>query len=266
MPMWPLHVKVAAVALVTSVLPSPAAAVAPREVRFLQFNICGAICHHGEVDAPGADVVEHVRDVVVQARADVVVLNEVCGAQLARLRRLLEGSGRPMSGAFHAQREDTRCGGGFGDAVLSAGPTGPAQVHRLPNHPSGGERRSLLCVPTVVGSRVLACGLHLVAAAPEWNRRQLEAVTREVRRRSRWVTVVVAGDFNVVPSGMGGLTDGRRGGFLDDVDGARQRATHFGRKIDYILLDGRAFRDLAADVRTSGWSDHRILVGRATLR
>lgn len=76
---------------------------------------------------------------------------------------------------------------------------------------------------------------------------------------------MVAGDFNRTPSEMGALTDARRGGRFLEVD-AQNRPTHGGRKIDYILLDRRFFTDLAATVRPSPWSDHRVLLGRASRR
>jgi endonuclease/exonuclease/phosphatase family metal-dependent hydrolase len=75
-----------------------------------------------------------------------------------------------MRSAFHAQRTaDRRCPPhegtrSFGDAVLSSGPVDGTEVHLLPNRPSGRERRSLVCLRTAHhGTRLLACGLHLVA-------------------------------------------------------------------------------------------------------
>jgi endonuclease/exonuclease/phosphatase family metal-dependent hydrolase len=251
----------------------PAPAAADERLRILQFNLCGSICNRGVVDRPGAanDVVEHVHWLTVEHRAHLLILNEVCEAQFLRIRRLLARSNRPMRGVFHAQRSaDRRCppvGGQrtFGDAVLSVGPAGLPRVFPLPNRPSGGERRAVLCLPTTVGRRLLVCGLHLVAADPVWNRRQLAQVSRIVRREARSRTLIVAGDFNNDPWDLAPLTDRRRGGPFTDVDFRDNQPTHAGRKIDYILVDDRRFDVVAGWVHSSPYSDHRVLVGEAVL-
>lgn len=247
----------------------------PARLRFVAFNICGGLCNDGTVDEPGADndVVEHVVSVLTDFEPHVAVLNEVCGAQFHRLVRLLQESNHPMSAGFHAQRSgELNCPAhegvrDFGDAVLTSGTVDGHEVHRLPNRPSGRERRSLLCLRTTHhGTTFLACGLHLVAGEPRWHPRQLDETVRFTRERSQYLPVVLAGDFNIEPWGMGQLTDPDQGGFHTDVDHADEDPTVARRKIDYVLVPNGRFRDLDGEARPSSWSDHHMVVGWATLR
>lgn len=271
--MLPVALLLAATVTPVGLQAEPARAAEAPVVRFVAFNLCGAICNHGTVDRPGAnnDVVEHVASLLTGERPHVAVLNEICGAQHARLLKVLEQRGYPMRGAFHAQRSDGRCpthGGQrlFGDTVLSTGPVERDEVHRLSNRPSGPERRSLLCLRTSHHGRpLLACGLHLVARDPHWHARQLDETVRFVRDRSKELPVVVAGDFNARPRELRRLTDSADGGFHTDVDHADDQPTHGGQKIDYVFVPDSDFRDLSGEVRSSRWSDHRILLGEAKL-
>lgn len=278
--MLPPRLGLSAVVLVaataaTGMLPLEPARADPPRLRFLAFNMCGGICNDGTVDRPGPDndVVEHVASTLSGFRPHVAVLNEICGAQHHRLVRLLERAGYPMRSAFHAQRTaDRRCPPhdgfrSFGDAVLSSGPVDRTEVHRLPNRPSGRERRSLLCLRTTHhGTRFLACGLHLVALDPEWHARQLDKTVWFVRQRSTYIPVMLAGDFNARPHELGRVTNPGQGGFHTDVDHVDHEPTFYRRKIDYIFLPNGRFRDLSGEAHTSRWSDHRILMGRATLQ
>ncbi|MGH9002670.1 MAG: endonuclease/exonuclease/phosphatase family protein [Acidimicrobiia bacterium] len=250
---------------------APARAAEP-VVRFLTYNICGGICNDGTVERPGPDndLVEHVASLLAGERPHLAVLNEICGAQHARLVQVLEARGVPMRSAFHAQRTDGRCPAhegvhSFGDAVLSSGPVDRTEVH-LSTRPSGRERRSLLCLRTTHHGRpLLACGLHLVARDSGWHARQLDETVRFVRERSPELPVVLAGDFNARPSELGRLSDGAEGGFHTDIDHADDEPTHAGEKIDYVFLPDGHFRGLSGEVRPTRWSDHDMLLGQATL-
>jgi endonuclease/exonuclease/phosphatase family metal-dependent hydrolase len=240
-----------AAALVAPLWLAPEAAQADADLRVVSFNICGAICNKGRTGG----LVEHVRDVLVGSDAHVAILNEVCRPQYERLRRLLTASGHPMNGAFHAQREDRRCPGGFGDAVLTTGDAGEAEVIRLPNR---SEKRSILCVPSDVHRRLTLCGLHLVAADKQWNARQWREVVDHAGRIMGDSTLVLAGDFNRDPGQMDALNDR-----MHDAGAGRGEHTHGRRRIDFVLLEKPAFHDVRADVRWSKYSDHRIVLARA---
>lgn len=246
--------------------PPPAPGPSPDgALNVVEYNICGAMCEEewrGR-NRPGPDEVGHVRDVIVDAGAHLVVLNEICHSQLERLQPLLAESGHPMQGAFHPQRTDDRCptggpeGDGFGDAILSTGPVEEAEVHLFPGE---GERRGVLCLPTTVGARLTVCAVHLETG--DGNQEQFDDVVGEMRRRLTSETVVLAGDFNREPDQMRPLTDPAAGGPFADVDAEQNRATHYKRRIDYILLDRRAFPSYQAEVHETPWSDHRVLVAR----
>jgi endonuclease/exonuclease/phosphatase family metal-dependent hydrolase len=245
----------------------PAAAAEP--VRVMQYNVCGAICNGGVVTKPGSDndVVEDVRNRIVAARPHIVTLNEVCNGQFARLKNVLQGSHWPMDGVFRKQRNDGRCkdGSGFGDAVLTAGPVGRTEVLQLPDR--GSEDRAIICLNTSAHGPVLACSLHLVTGKNDGRQERLEqlaAAARALNRRAGVRAVIVGGDFNTVPSGMGALLDPRRGGRFFDVD--PQKAPTRGSKIDYVLFSRRHFSDPSGGPVSSRFSDHEVLVGRATRR
>lgn len=262
-------------ALLTAVLimtPGPAAAAVAagparpaRPVRVMQFNFCGSICNKGTIDRPGDhnDVVEDIRDRIVTARPDIVTLNEACEAQVIRVKRLLAGSSRPMSGVFRDQREDPRCEGGrrFGDAVLTAGRAGRQEVLGLPN--LGPEHRAILCLHTDAAGPLLACTLHLVTGAVE-RRRQLAAAARTLNARAAGSgeAVLLGGDFNAYPREMGALINPARGGRFVDTD--PQAAPTAGHKIDYVLYERGAFTDPAGGPWASAFSDHHALLGLAS--
>jgi len=241
----------------------PAAAAEP--VRVMQYNVCGAICNGGVVAKPGRDndVVEDVRNRIVAARPHIVTLNEVCNGQFARLKNVLQGSHWPMDGVFRKQRNDGRCkdGSGFGDAVLTAGPVGRTEVLQLPDR--GSEDRAIICVHTYAHGPVLACALHLVTGQNGTQERleQLAAAAKALNRKAAERAVIVGGDFNTVPSGMGALLDRRRGGRFFDVDPQREGTR--GNKIDYVLFSRGHFSNPSGGPVWSRFSDHKVLIGLA---
>jgi endonuclease/exonuclease/phosphatase family metal-dependent hydrolase len=240
-----------------------APAAASGTVKVMDFNICGAICNHG-----GYGVVEDVRNRVLRFRPAILTLNEVCAGQFWRLTSRLKGSAWEMSGVFRPQRHDSRCpGGGFGDAVLTAGAVGRREVLPLPN--LGPEHRAVLCLRTSAGGGpVLACTLHLVTGRGTTGSRekylQSAAAARALNSRAARGAVIVGGDFNLVPGQMGALLNAGRGGRFFDVD-PQAAATH-GRKIDYILFSRGHFANPSGGPEWSKYSDHRALLGQATRR
>jgi hypothetical protein len=242
-------------------------AVADGTVRVMQYNICGAICNDGVVAKAGSnnDVVEDVRNRILASRPHLVMLNEVCVGQFGRIKDLLRGSAWPMNGAFRAQRKDGRCKGGFGDAVLTAGRVRGTEVVQLPDR--GSEDRAVLCLNTDAHGAVLACSLHLVTGKHNGRRERLEQLAKVARvfnARAGHRAVIVGGDFNTTPSGMGALTNPARGGRFFDVD--PQKAPTRGTKIDYVLFDRKHFSNPSGGPVKSKFSDHRLLTGRASRR
>lgn len=243
---------------------------ASREVRFLQFNICGSACNGGEVERLCAAV----RDVVVLAEPDVATLNEVCLAQADRLWSRLEQAGfGGGSAAFAATAGVSRCPGPpgerwYGNALLSRRPgIGAPWIGSLPNRPRSPEQRSVLSMRTRLGSTpVLASVTHLVQRrSPELNDRQIAEVFSIHRAAADAGQVVLfGGDLNATPEQVGRVV-GEGAGFVD-LAVANPAPTLKGRKIDYFYLDARHFRACTAKVeRLTRRSDHRCLYGRATL-
>jgi endonuclease/exonuclease/phosphatase family metal-dependent hydrolase len=149
--------------------------------------------------------------------------------------------------------------------VLTAGRVGATEVVQLPDR--GTEDRAVICLDTDAQGPVLACSLHLVTGKHKGRQERLEQLARvagtfNARAASR--AVIVAGDFNTTPSGMGALTNPARGGRFFDVD--PQNAATRGTKIDYILFDRNHFSNPSGGPATSRFSDHRVLTGQATRR
>lgn len=247
-----------------SLRPRPAAAAAT--IRVMQYNICGAICNHGVVARPGPsnDVVDDVRNRIVGFRPHIVMLHETCAGQFDQLKNLLRSSGWPMNGVFRKQRNDGRCKGGlgFGDAVLTAGHMGATEVLQLPDR--GGEDRAVLCLNTNAGGPVLACTLHLVTGKHgQWERQaQLNAAARALNGRAAGRAVIVGGDFNTTPGGMGAFLNPANGGQFFDVD--PEKAPTRGTKIDYVLFSRKHHAGPSGGPLGTRFSDHRILLGHVT--
>ena len=242
-------------------------AAAAGTVRVMDFNICGSICNNGVIDKPGAlDIVEDVRNRVVRFKPHILTLNEVCIAQFNRLKALLGGGSWKMRGAFRPQRNDSRCRNGtsYGDAVFSSAGVYGQKVLQLPDPPNGPENRAILCIRTsVAGGPVLACTLHLVTEDP-MKARQIAAAARVLNDEAGDGPVILGGDFNKTPSGMGALLDADRGGRFFDVD--PQKAPTRGQKIDYILFSRGRFANPSGGPHPSPLSDHDAVLGQATRR
>ena len=253
----------AAIAFTTGA--EPAAAAGP--VRVMDFNICGSICNHGVIDKPGAtDIVDEVRNRVRHFKPHILTLNEVCIAQFQRLKALFAGGSWKMRGVFRPQRNDSRCrkGTSYGDAVFSSAGVHGQKVLQLPDPPKGPENRAILCIRTSAGGGpVLACTLHLVTRDP-MKAKQIAAAARALNDEAEDGAVILGGDFNKTPSGMGALLDPDRGGRFFDVD--PQKAPTRGQKIDYILFSRAHFANPSGGPHSSPLSDHDVLIGQATRR
>jgi endonuclease/exonuclease/phosphatase (EEP) superfamily protein YafD len=120
----------------------------------------------------------------------------------------------------------------------------------------------VLCLRTnAAGAPVLACVLHTVTGNPT-KARQVAAAAAAVNAESLHGPVILGGDFNTTPGGMGALLDPARGGRFFDVD--PQRAATRGSKIDYVLFDRGHFSNPSGGPQGSPYSDHDALQGQAT--
>lgn len=236
------------------------------EVRLLQFNVCGSACNEGAT----GDLVDGLRDLIHELDADLVLLNEVCRAQVDRLwERRQDFAG---SAAFAATSGVSRCAGipgrrWYGNAILSRSEgVGVPEVTALSNRRRAVEQRSVLTMRTrLAGTVVLVSVTHLMPRGRgDLNDRQIaEMFAMQSARVDAGDVVVFGGDLNATPARVVAATP--EAARFVDIDAAQSAPTLGSRKIDYILLDRRYLRRLDATAQASPLSDHRYLFGRARL-
>lgn len=163
-------------------------------MRVVTYNI-----HHG-VGMDGVLDLERIEELLIEARPDVVALNEV-DKGIARSRRVDQS--RVLAerlGMEYAFGPNLRYfGGEYGNAILSRF---PIRSHRnVPLTARGSERRGLLhAVLDVVGSPVHVLTTHLEVRHPNIRDAQLMEIARYVQ--SLEGPVILMGDFNS-DAGMG---------------------------------------------------------------
>jgi endonuclease/exonuclease/phosphatase family metal-dependent hydrolase len=236
---------------------------------YLQFNMCGNACNHGDLA-----VARNLERTVTADRPVAVTLNEVCENQYDRLRAGLPG----YAGRFDPTGPVCGNGARYGNAVLVAGPgLEPAGSWQLPN-PAADETRRLMCVRA---RGLVVCVTHISFAAGNIAP-QIDAVAATLRAFPGDEPIVLGGDFNTDPaderlnpmysnrydSGTGRFTeaDSRTSRSRIGVDGVND--TTFARhKLDYIFLaDGHWSTARAAVVDAGhGLSDHGALLATTTV-
>jgi endonuclease/exonuclease/phosphatase family metal-dependent hydrolase len=244
-------------------------------VSVMSFNVCGGVCRRGEVARTAA----YTARTAVARHASVVLLQELCYSQFLRIRALLAARG--YAGRFAAATrsgacdDDDRHGRAFGVAVLVRGTAFGQVVKPLPT-PAGVERRLLLGVTaSVSGRETFVAVVHLSPSPRAGLQRQLAVLARYLNPRAAR-PLIVGGDFNSLPDnpGLGGLYSAAAGGAgrfteLDETrTGVPQRggAATFdtaGRKIDYVFLSERWFRQPRAASMATSMSDHCVYLGTA---
>jgi endonuclease/exonuclease/phosphatase family metal-dependent hydrolase len=250
------------------------------EITVMSFNVCGGVCHHGEVTKTAG----YTAQTAVARQASVVLLQELCYGQFLRVQSLLAKHG--YSGTFTAA---TRSGGcatddpgkhtSFGVAVLVKGKNSGRVVTILPT-PAGIEERRMLRVTAVVGGRsTFVAVVHLSPSPAGATPAQLAAVAHDLNPPAATRPVIVGGDFNALPGnpGLGALysaaTEGT--GQFFEADELRTGVARRGgaptfdtvsRKIDYVFFSAGFFAQPSALSLASQVSDHRVYLGLATTR
>jgi endonuclease/exonuclease/phosphatase family metal-dependent hydrolase len=261
--------------LVALLMPGGPAEPRPREIRVVEYNLCGAAAacpwnagRHGS----GTSVERLVREVTA-FRPDLVMLNEVCLSQYARVRKDLARAGWAMDGTYASSlNEVPACGtpGAFGSAVLSREDVPDDRRDHRPFRNTGGETypgngrtvpvgRGLLCAHTrFADAPLVACTAHTFSKEP----RQLREIADRLAEFPEHLPVVLAGDLNLPPSApaLSWLTDR-----LVEADAGR-KATADGRKIDYVFASRHHFEARGTDVEKHPESDHALLEARFTAR
>jgi endonuclease/exonuclease/phosphatase family metal-dependent hydrolase len=252
---------------------------AAAEITVMSFNVCGGVCHRGEV----TETAGYTARVAVARKATVVLLQELCYGQFLRVRSLLADHG--YSGTFTAATQSGGCAvrdpgkhTGFGIAVLVKGKFSARVVKVLPTS-AGLEQRRLLGVRAVLGGRsTFVAVVHLSPSPGSATAAQLAAVAGYLDPLAAR-PVIVGGDFNARPDnpGLGALYSPATGGTGHFVEADQMRtglarrggsATFdtTGSKIDYVFFAAGSFERTQAVSLASRVSDHRVYLGMAWTR
>ncbi|MET9771314.1 endonuclease/exonuclease/phosphatase family protein [Streptomyces sp. NPDC006415] len=258
---------------------TPGVTHAPGTLSVATWNVCGVRQWNCEDTGSAEEKRARIEALVRESGARVVLLQEMCSADLDSVRASLGGEWhslfRPYTAVREGRRSTVRCtGDGRGTAgygMLSGLPlTGVTDVP-LPQ-PAIGLRRNILCA-TAAEEDVRICTTHL--NPQQGGARAVDAGLRERQLRAlagaaAGPRTVFGGDLNTAPSGSADATAWSR---VEGVFGAYQecdrpgpsggsRNTHrSGYKIDY-LFTGLERRECS--VLRSPASDHWALVLRFT--
>lgn len=248
-------------------------------VSAMAFNICGAMCRHGEVRRTAAYTVDRA----LANRVAVVFLSEVCHSQFQRMKVLVTKKGYTALFAANASSgrcddHDARHGQSFGLAMLVRGrATGRVNV-RLPVR-AGFERRSMLgATATVGGRKTFVAAVHTSPSERAGRAGQFAAIAAYLDRR-RAMPTIVGGDFNAMPDNPGlarfySAAAGGKGRFIEADElrhGAPERSglptfRTVPRKIDYVFFSRVHFGHPQAASSLTSMSDHHIYLGDARVR
>jgi endonuclease/exonuclease/phosphatase family metal-dependent hydrolase len=275
---WALTAVAATIAIGGGALVSSPAEAAT-SVSALTFNICGVVCHKGEV----MSISRYTANKVIAQNASVAFLQEICYSQYRQIRALVEKKG--YTAVYASQTTSGSCdnydrqhGRGFGTAILVKGKASGRTVLPLPT-PAGYEKRNLLGTTARVGGRwTFVAVVHASPSAAAGLDKQLKTMATFLNAKSTTGPVIFGGDFNALPNspGMAAFYSPAAGGTgrFTELDqnrygvSARAGAPTFDvaqRKIDYVFVSAARFTAPSATVGLTSMSDHRIYVGRATL-
>jgi endonuclease/exonuclease/phosphatase family metal-dependent hydrolase len=254
-------------------------ALAATTVSAMSYNVCGAVCHRGEVKTVAAFAANKVTSKGVA----VAFLQELCYSQYKQIQSIVakKGYSTLYTSTTHSARcdnHDKRYGTGFGMAILVKGASWGRTVLRLPVTP-GHEGRALLGATTRIGGRsTFVAVVHNSPTAEAGLDPQLRTLASYLDAKASKPTIV-GGDFNAMPQnpGMAGFYSRGAGGTgkfteLDETHhgkSARSGAATFrggNRKIDYIFVSRQHFGSPKADSNATAMSDHCVLSGTARVR
>lgn len=210
-------------------------------------------------DAP----LERVAEEIAAMEVDVIALQEVDVSarrtgERDQPRELAEslGYGYTFAAALYWD------GGVYGQAVLSRLPFVSVERHRLADVDSSEPRIALDVTVCRSGQRVRVIGLHADIEPSAAARQVSEAA--ELALGDAEARVALVGDFNQAPFEPGPLAVAERG--LVDLFVGDERATAFGRRIDYVFASAALARDFTrAELWQTSVSDHHALLVDFTL-
>jgi hypothetical protein len=228
-----------------------------QEFRVLQLNLC----HSGVVSCYTGDAVINQANAVIQGESpDIVSLNEVCRADVARL------SGTGYAGWFTPARRPTgetvKCTNGddYGIAMLHRAGLATSASNTYAAQDSGSERRVWMCSTFQDGTA--ACVTHLSTTKSVAMRqcRELLNINMPAHAGGGRATVV-AGDFNLRYNRWNpfepNVQDCVPSGFFRKGDGS----------VQHIMAATDRFNFVATEViDMAGTTDHPALLVRLTRR
>jgi endonuclease/exonuclease/phosphatase family metal-dependent hydrolase len=255
---------------------APAAAAKPLRVwRAYQFNFCGTVDNRDlcTVEGRNGKYVNSLRARIVTFKPQVVTLNEICRAQYVALKRKLARSGWEMYGSFvttHRAASLSCPDRRHGNALLTRRVQSRLTIDCLSGclkAKTQVEHRVGMCVSIRLQIRTRVCVVHIGTTLQD---RQIADFIHELDMVARRMPVLIGGDFNREP-GYEAMDPvyfaGGRGasGQFEEADACRLRveqtqfcneSTRLRRKLDYVFLARRWFRDVRADAGAASYSDH----------
>jgi endonuclease/exonuclease/phosphatase family metal-dependent hydrolase len=251
---------VAMVALAAAALTAIPASAADRQFKMITFNFCGAgdACTNPTSDHRGtanlAAKVNELNAKITAFQPDVVLLQEVCQAQLSTIINFLAGSSWPMGAGtpdYDAQFPTTVVYQGFsidsarsdcigigapdihGNAILVPNGVTLSDVTRTDINPHEGFNR-MICAVLGDSNSTKACSVHLnannTAAYPNLKTEEVDEVVAAATNGVGTHPLVIGGDFNIqhddklAPANLDAIYDLGGRGIFEEADQCSTRA------------------------------------------
>ena len=229
---------------------------APFTFRVMTYNI-----HHGE-GMDGRIDLRRIANVILEARADIVALQEVDKGVERTGKRDLPSELAALTGMTCVfSNNHPFQGGEYGNAVLTRFPVKRAGNHHFKMLQAKEQRGLQELVLDVDGRRLAFLNTHLHAGQPETERwSSVQEIEQKLKDYGQ-LALLLCGDMNAVPDSR---VIARLAGILDDTwllagegDGFTVPSTGARRRIDYILKSRYPkLRPLKAWVTQTEASDH----------
>jgi endonuclease/exonuclease/phosphatase family metal-dependent hydrolase len=262
-PIMPSRFFALLLALITGV-PAFAASTQPT-LRVMSYNI-----HHGE-GVDGKVDLERIAKLIVEARADVVALQEVDRGTERTQKRDLPAELAKLTGLIvRFDKNIAHQGGDYGNAVLTKFPLKSAKNTHLKMAGPGEQRGIQQLLLDVRGREVLFLNTHLDHRRDEAERLLSAAQVSEIVAGAGKLPVIFCGDFNATPESQ---TSARLQEFLTDTWAVVGRGPGFtipvakpAKRIDYVWISREFIEPLTMEVLRSNASDHLPVVAELRLK
>ena len=237
----------------------------PVTFRVMSYNI-----HHGEGIDQKLDL-ERIAKLIVDARADIVGLQEVDRGCLRTQRRDLPAELAKLTGiTVRFDQNIPHEGGEYGNAVLTKFPIKRAKNTHLKSFANGEQRGVQQLVLDVHGRELLFLNTHLDARRDPVEREHSADEIRQMVEAAGPVPIILLGDFNSTPTSK---TYEKTRAYLADTweavgqgDGFTIPVTKPTRRIDFIWITRTSIEPVSMHVLRSEASDHLPIVAEFRLK